>query len=74
MIKTLNIDGKKSVAIIANEVNSPEGVRELRKALFEVLENSVSSDEVKNITPSLSLWYLIQLIRALEPEEKGDAA
>lgn len=70
MVKNVTIDGKKTLAI-TNVVGSSSDVIELRKALFEVLENLLSSDEAKDNTSSLSLWYLTQLIQAIEPE-KGE--
>ena len=71
MIKTVTVDGKERLAIISKEVGSRNEVTELRRALFDVLESCISSDEVKNLIPSLSLWYVMQLIQALEPEGEG---
>lgn len=74
MIRKVTVDGKERLAIIAREISSRNEVTELRKALFEVLESCISSDEVKNIISSLSLWYVVQLIQDLEPEGEGGAS
>lgn len=67
MIKTLNIDGKRTLAITVESLSNFSS-QELHDALMEVLETCLSSDEAKNLTSSLSLYILLQLIDSARKE------
>lgn len=74
MIRFLEVEGKQVPAIIVNVVYGVEEVRELRKALVEIMETCLSDDKTKQFVSALSLWYLTRLIdeTTIEcPEEKG---
>lgn len=74
MIKFMEVEGQQKPAIIVNAVSGIGDVRELRKALVEIMETCLSDDKTKQFVSALSLWYLTRLIdeTTIEcPEEKG---
>lgn len=70
MIKTIEIEGKKMLAVVLGDKWS-EDADEYRKALFEVLEAAVMNDEaMKNSWfEGGTLFTYIRLIRAFMGEE-----
>lgn len=74
MIKYVDVNGHTKPAIVVNCIDDISQVRELRKALIDVMETCLSSDQTKEYTSSTSLWYLTRLIDETTvecPNEKG---
>ena len=72
MIKTVIIDGEEIPAIIVKGVTNHCDISALHDALFEILENCFLSDQIKDNTSSLSLWYFTQLLESLCYSEKKE--
>ena len=74
MIQMVTCGGRTMPAVTLSHVTSMDGVRELRDALNEVLETCLSSEENKDNTKAVSLWFLQQTITDLTQalEEGGE--
>lgn len=70
MIVPVTINGKKTLAIALEGPLDSRFLPEIRKSLVEVLTSCLSSDETKDVTSSTSLWFLLQLIEAITPDNK----
>lgn len=66
MIARVEMNGKKVLAVTLPEGGSMSDVRKLRSALMDVMETCLSSDESKDNTASISLWFLLRMIHELE--------
>ena len=78
MITMLKSDGGSVPAIAAPEaLTDIDDVKQLRDALFEMLEIILSDEDLKFCTPSNSLYIVACIIRTLtndlEDREKGGA-
>ena len=62
MIKYVEVNGKQMPAIVLDVVADIADVRELRKALINVMEACVSTETNKQFTKAVSLWFLTRLI------------
>lgn len=70
MIIPVTINGKQTLAIALEGPLDSRFLPEIRKSLVEVLTSCISSDEIKDVTSSTSLWFLLQLIEAITPESQ----
>lgn len=72
MITKIEMDGKKVLAISIPSVTNMGDVRELRAALMDMVETCVASDESKDNTPCMAIYFVMQMIRELTSDiEKG---
>ena len=73
MVTMIEQCGRKVPAVVFSHVGDLNGVRDLRDALNEVLETCLSSEENKDNTKAMSLWFLQQVITDLtKAVEKSD--
>lgn len=66
MIKEVIIDGVKQTAIVGDWFQGENGVKDLHKALSDVLEQCVTSAEAKNRVKPESVFYVLRLLEALK--------
>ena len=72
MITKIEQNGHKTLAISVPSVTTMGDVRELRDALSDMLESCLASDDGKENTPSMAIYFVLQMIRELTNDiEKG---
>lgn len=76
MLVPINTKGHSCLALAIPGINNRADVKRLRNALMELIGNCVSDEELKDVTSSLSLHAILNMIfeltRDLEDKEKGE--
>ena len=76
MLVPVNIGGRMHLALAIPRINSRADVKLLRNALLEVIDTTVSDEEMKDVTSSRSLHAILNVIheltKDLEDKEKGE--
>ena len=76
MLVPVNIGGRMHLALAIPRINSRADVKLLRNALLEVIDTTVSDEELKDVTSSRSLHAILNVIheltKDLEDKEKGE--
>ena len=76
MLVPVNIGGQMRLALAIPRINNRADVKILRNALLEVLDTTVSDEELKDVTSSRSLHAILNVIheltKDLEDKEKGE--
>lgn len=76
MLVPVNIGGQMRLALAIPRINNRSDVKILRNALLEVLDTTVSDEELKDVTSSRSLHAILNVIheltKDLEDKEKGE--
>lgn len=76
MLVPVNIGGKVLMAIAIPRINNRADVKLLRNALLELIDSTISDEELKDVTSSRSLHSVLnvvcELTKDLEDKEKGE--
>lgn len=76
MLVPVNIGGQMRLALAIPRINNRSDVKILRNALLEVIDTTVSDEELKDVTSSRSLHAILNVIheltKDLEDKEKGE--
>ncbi len=70
MISKVTVGGKERLAILLHENYDASWVEWYHKAIMDALEAISMSKESKDTLSSTSMYFLLQLVKAME--EKGD--
>ena len=76
MIIPVNCKGKMYLALAIPGITMRSDVKELRNALLDLLDTTISDEELKDVTSSRSLHAILNVIheltKDLEDKEKGE--
>ena len=76
MLVPVNVSGRMYLALAIPRLNNRSDVKLLRNALLEVIDTTVSDEELKDVTSSRSLHAILNVIheltKDLEEKEKGE--
>lgn len=76
MLVPVNIGGHVCLALAIPRINNRADVKLLRNALLEVVDTTISDEELKDVTSSRSLHAILNVIheltKDLEEKEKGE--
>ena len=76
MLVPVNVSGRMYLALAIPRINNRADVKLLRNALLEVIDTTVSDEELKDVTSSRSLHAILNVIheltKDLEDKEKGE--
>lgn len=76
MLVPVNVSGRMYLALDIPRINNRADVKLLRNALLEVIDTTISDEELKDVTSSRSLHAILNVIheltKDLEEKEKGE--
>ena len=76
MLIPVNVGGHMRLALAIPRINNRADVKLLRNALLEVIDITISDEELKDVTSSRSLHAILNVIyeltKDLEDKEKGE--
>lgn len=76
MLVPVNVKGHAYLALAIPRINSRADVKLLRNALLELIDTTISDEELKDVTSSRSLHSILNVIfeltKDLEEKERGE--
>ena len=76
MLVPINVSGHSCLALAISRINSRADVKVLRDALLELVDSTISDEELKDVTSSRSLHAILnvvfELTKDLESKERGE--